>query len=149
MEQCTCPIRGYCERRKAHINPIHWQQCQDGKVAKVDSVYERIAEVRDTRVVEKERARADDPKRVERVARIKEAAARNARLKGWLVSLRKPEDVGLGDTAQRLFLIADKSREVKSALRRLLTQCSCQRGDAIKKLNAEFPYLDRENIIAP
>lgn len=50
MDKCSCPLAGYCERRQMHINSIHWQQCQAGRVGHVDSVYAALKAARATRI---------------------------------------------------------------------------------------------------
>lgn len=140
MDVCTCPVRGYCERRAAHINPIHYAQCQAGKVAKVDAVYERIAEARDNREIKQQRVIANNPAREARAARAKASVERTKRLIGWLTLLRHPQDTGIGDTAHRLCMRACRAPDASAALQRLLKQCSCSRVDAIARLNTEHPY---------
>lgn len=41
--KCECAASGWCERRKIHVNKVHWQACQAGQVERVDHVYATIA----------------------------------------------------------------------------------------------------------
>lgn len=78
---------------------------------------------------------ADELKR-----RVAEAVAAKQRLISWLQFFRHNSDRGLGDTAQRLGLLAKRKSEVHTAIKQLLSQCSCSRVDAVERLNKQHPY---------
>lgn len=46
---CECEKSGWCERRKIHVNPVHWKACQAGQVERVDGIYATIAAERSAR----------------------------------------------------------------------------------------------------
>lgn len=56
----------------------------------------------------------------------------------WLAKAAKPEDAGLGDTAQRL--AAKMGGEALKTIYRKVTGTECGCGDRQAKLNAAFPY---------
>lgn len=78
--------------------------------------------------------------RMERRAKVVAAREKTERLIGWLTFLRQPQDDGVGDTANRLKMLASNPSDVHTAIKRLMSQCSCQPVDAIARLNREWPY---------
>lgn len=129
MTDCVCPIAGYCERHKVNKSE-HWHS---------------LCQTRDKYFAAWEEGRGPGQQlppidKQARKERIQEAAARRKRLVGWLQFFHTPSDRGLGDTAQRLVLLARRKSEAHTLIKRLLSQCSCSRVDAVARLNQENPY---------
>jgi len=76
---------------------------------------------------------------VPRSDRIRQAVARDKRLREWVVLFRISGEQGLGDTVDRLQTIAG-NRQIKVDLDRLMKVCGCDPQDAIEKLNEQYPY---------
>lgn len=72
--------------------------------------------------------------------RVAKAVAKRARLIGWLQFFRLPSEDGIGDTAHRLNMRSCRHPDAHAELHRLLSQCSCERIDAVARLNREHPY---------
>lgn len=89
-----------------------------------------------------------DPVKAARRERVKIAVARDRRLFGWLHLLRLPDERGIGDTAQRLCLVArqraarspKRAADARELLVALLTLYSCRRRTSVDKLNEQYPY---------
>lgn len=87
----------------------------------------------------------NDPRMEHRRQKIAEAVRRKLWLVSWLKLLRAPQDVGIGDTANRLIQQRKKSpiwiaSDAHDAVKRLLAQCSCSKTEAVTRLNREYPY---------
>lgn len=81
----------------------------------------------------------------ERQARVERAVERKRQLISWLRILAAPHDKGIGDTANRLRQQRKKSpiwiaSDAHDAIRRLMSQCSCSKTQAVSKLNKEYPF---------
>ena len=78
--------------------------------------------------------------RIARRARVLAAREKTNRLITWLRFFRQPQDIGVGDTANRLRMLASKPSEIHNLIKRLMDQCDCQPVDAIARLNADHKY---------
>lgn len=41
-DECSCPMHGYCERRKVYVNSHNHRLCKNGKVLQLDDMYSRV-----------------------------------------------------------------------------------------------------------
>jgi hypothetical protein len=126
---CECELAGYCNRHSVKKSK-HWHRLCQTHVAY------RAAWDRGDGPGQTEKLAA----RVERRAKVVAAREKTDRLIGWLTFLRQPQDDGVGDTANRLKMLASNPSDVHTAIKRLMSQCSCQPVDAIARLNREWPY---------
>ena len=78
----------------------------------------------------------------DRHSRLTAEVERRVRLRNWAAWMRKPNEVGLGDTVLRLKIAAQKRRlpEIHAALAEILAVCSCSDSEAAKRLNEFFPF---------
>jgi hypothetical protein len=76
----------------------------------------------------------------DRRARIDAKIAAKARLIAWLSTQRQQGEAGAGDTASRLLASDSTATDARRELERLLAKCSCSRGDAVERLNREWPW---------
>jgi hypothetical protein len=81
-----------------------------------------------------------DTQKQGRQAKIAEALAQQARLIAWLSTQRQQGEAGAGDTASRLLASDSTATDARRELERLLTKCSCSRGDAVERLNREHAW---------
>lgn len=133
MSNCECPIAGYCERHKV-TKTEHWH-----KLCQRDDYFTAWEEGRGPG--QSPPAEVTDARR-ERIARN---VATRQRLIGWLKLFRLPTDQGIGDTANRLRLQRRKGKpgvvsDAHESIKRLLSQCSCSKTEAVARLNREWPY---------
>jgi len=82
----------------------------------------------------------------ERQSRVERAVERKRHLISWLKFFKHPKDRGIGDTAFRLVHQKKKkspiwiASDARNAIKRLMSQCSCSKTQAVSKLNKEYPF---------
>ncbi len=135
MTNCECELAGYCNRHKLRkTNGWH-------KLCQTNQNYFDTWEAGNGPGQE----RKPDEGKEQRRKKVAEATRRKAWVISWLKLLRSPQDVGIGDTANRLRQQRKKSpiwiaSDAHDAVKRLLAQCSCSKTEAVARLNREYPY---------
>lgn len=81
-----------------------------------------------------------DTEKEQRRKRVAEATRAKERLISWLRLFRTPTELGVGDTAHRIVQIVKRKSDAHTLIKRLLSQYSCSRHDAVTKLNQKWPY---------
>lgn len=134
--ECQCSSRGNCPVLGVSVTEQLRQLCSRNH-EQAKRIAKAIKAGRDlpTKEVRHERLKA----------KIEAATRRKQRLIGWLRFFRLPTDRGVGDTAARLRQQQPKSpvwvvKDATQAVKSLLSQCSCSRKEAVKKLNEQYPY---------
>lgn len=129
MTGCECPLAGYCDRHKMNKpGRLHFL-CQTNQL-----YFDRWeTQAADPKVSEERELR-----RQRVVAKTKE----EKRFREWCVSMRAPNDIGLGDTLGRLLkmCVSRKRTTVKKRIVDFMKNYACVRKTAREQLNERFPY---------
>jgi len=72
-------------------------------------------------------------------SRIAQRTAATQHLRDWIMFFRRPEEIGLGDTIERLIATAG-DRHIAERLQQLARTCGCRGADRQAEWNARYPY---------